>query len=264
MKRFLKKIKALFWRSLAEQTTYRIAIFIWMLNGLLPLFTMFVWVELSQSQPIMNRSSTDFIAYFLAVFMMGQLTASPTVGSLNRDIRFGRISSKLLLPIEPYWSYFTNKFSFTVIGFPIIMVPIIIVLISEDIKWEMQPHNIILFFLSLFGAILIQFNRQYSLGLLSFWTDKTMALSAVWESFHYVFSGSFAPISMFPEFMQSIIYYTPFPYIIGFPVEILLGNIYEEELWKGLSIQFFWVIFFIILQRIIWRKGLAKYGAVGA
>jgi ABC-2 type transport system permease protein len=57
--------------------------------------------------------------------------------------------------------------------------------------------------------------------------------------------------------------WTPFPYLLFFPVSIYLGQINEEAIWRGLCIQGAWVLIFFLIAQAIWKRGIRKYAAFG-
>ena len=57
--------------------------------------------------------------------------------------------------------------------------------------------------------------------------------------------------------------FTPFPYLLYFPVSVYLGQTSGAELWRGLAIQAGWVIFFYFVARWVWQRGIRTYTAVG-
>ena len=56
---------------------------------------------------------------------------------------------------------------------------------------------------------------------------------------------------------------TPFPYQMYFPVSVYLGKISGAALWQGLITQACWVGVTYLLARLVWRRGLKTYTAVG-
>ena len=75
-------------------------------------------------------------------------------------------------------------------------------------------------------------------------------------------SGLLAPVASFPEYVKSWIYFTPFPYLIDFPANLLSGN--ETNIRGGLSIQFLWILLLFPVFRKIWSPGTKKYTAMGS
>ena len=46
-------------------------------------------------------------------------------------------------------------------------------------------------------------------------------------------------------------------------MSVYLGQVQGAALWRGLAIQAGWVVFFYLLARWVWRRGIRKYSAVG-
>jgi ABC-2 type transport system permease protein len=44
---------------------------------------------------------------------------------------------------------------------------------------------------------------------------------------------------------------------------VFLGKIHGAELYQGLAIEFAWLMFFIVLSRILFQRGLVRYSAYG-
>jgi ABC-2 type transport system permease protein len=46
-------------------------------------------------------------------------------------------------------------------------------------------------------------------------------------------------------------------------VGIYLGQVKGAALWQGLIAQLCWVLFFFLVARAVWARGVRKYSAVG-
>jgi ABC-2 type transport system permease protein len=77
-------------------------------------------------------------------------------------------------------------------------------------------------------------------------------------------TGSFAPITFYPAAVQSFIAWTPFPYFLYYPVEVLTGAAGLWESVRIIAIQCVWVGIMLLVRSVLWRRGLRRYGAVGA
>jgi ABC-2 type transport system permease protein len=71
------------------------------------------------------------------------------------------------------------------------------------------------------------------------------------------------PLDILPPALTKVLAFTPFPYQLFFPVSVYLNRIQGAALWQGILIQIFWVVAFYILARVVWRRGIKKYTAVG-
>jgi ABC-2 type transport system permease protein len=51
--------------------------------------------------------------------------------------------------------------------------------------------------------------------------------------------------------------------MVGFPVEVLTGQLDTSGLWTGLAVQAGWLLIALTLSAIVWRAGVKHYSAVG-
>jgi ABC-2 type transport system permease protein len=130
----------------------------------------------------------------------------------------------------------------------------------EGLRWERLP----LFAVSIVGAWLIVFNLNYALGLLSLWTDRAIALESWYYVVASVLAGKLFPLDLLGGGLRQAIDFTPFPYIVNLPIEIMTGRLSFGGMFAGLAIQLFWAGLFVGAHRLLWRLGLRRYGAVGA
>ena len=110
---------------------------------------------------------------------------------------------------------------------------------------------------------LLQFFISFSMALLSFWILEVSTLIFILFAFEYVAGGHMFPVDILPEGLLNLLFLTPFPYQLYFPVSIYLGKTEVIGVGNGLMIQFFWVVFFFFLGRLIWNRGIRKYSAYG-
>ena len=79
----------------------------------------------------------------------------------------------------------------------------------------------------------------------------------------YVAGGHLFPLNILPPVVAEVLFYTPFPYQLYFPVSVYLGQTAGAAMWQGLGIQAAWVLVFYLLARWVWSRGIRKYAAFG-
>ena len=62
---------------------------------------------------------------------------------------------------------------------------------------------------------------------------------------------------------QTVAIVLPFRYMVGFPVEVLMGQLTAGELVVGFAMQLGWLLVAVGLYQFVWRRGLRRYSAVG-
>jgi len=76
-------------------------------------------------------------------------------------------------------------------------------------------------------------------------------------------SGGVFPLDILPLAFQKVLYSTPFPYLLFFPLQVYLGKIAGLEIIRGLATAFTWVFILFMTVKFIWAKGLRRYSAEG-
>jgi ABC-2 type transport system permease protein len=79
-----------------------------------------------------------------------------------------------------------------------------------------------------------------------------------------VFAGILAPIQMFPLWLQRVLDFLPFRYVLSFSIEIVTGRVQGERLIFGFILQAFWATFMVLAVRWVWARAMRSYSAVGA
>jgi ABC-2 type transport system permease protein len=115
----------------------------------------------------------------------------------------------------------------------------------------------------LVAAFLMRFMFEWALALAAFWTTRVTALNQIYFSLLMFFAGRVAPIALLPPVLQTIASSAPFYYMVGFPVDVLLGHVPVHEIWRGFAIQLFWLAAAWVTVTFAWRRSVAQFSAVG-
>jgi len=71
------------------------------------------------------------------------------------------------------------------------------------------------------------------------------------------------PLALFPEWSQGLLKLTPFPYLAGFPLRVMLDQVTRGEWWLGVAVMLAWMAAVNELRRWLWAKGSKNYAGVG-
>lgn len=260
-----KKYVALGKAAWALTVEYRAQIVIWMMSSFLMVIMLMVWLSISRDGDVNGFSSADFVTYFMIGWVVRNLTAVWSSWELDLAIREGRLSPMLLRPIHPIHNEIATNWVEKGLRL-IIVLPIAIVVLTftPGVRLALTPPNLLAFALSIAGAWLITFMSDYLIGMLAFWTTQTSAFINGFYGVRLVLSGIIAPIAMFPPAAQSILQWLPFPYMLNFSVDILMGRVQGEQMLLGFAIQSAWAIVFSAAVWLVWRIAIRSYSAVGA
>lgn len=261
------KFRVLWMTQFAHMAEYRAEILIWMLSGTLTLVMMLVWMAQAAAAPggqINNYSAPEFAAYFLSTWLVGQLLMVWVSWDLNFNIRMGNLSPQLLRPIDPFWQHLMGHITERFVR----LLPMLAILLLFAWLSKAQFTNHWWAYLTASGLIILgfvaRFLWEYTIGLLAFWTENTTSFTEVVWLLYAALGGMLAPLSFFPEWVQNIARWTPFPYMLDLPSRLLTGKASLDEFWRGSGVLVVWIIVFTCLRLWVWKTGLKKYGAVGA
>jgi ABC-2 type transport system permease protein len=248
---------------------YRFNFFFRAAFSLVPLLaTIYLWrtVFRGTNGDISGYSLAGMISYYLLVTIVDTLTAvTEDDWQIATDIKDGAISQFLLKPID-YMVYrmclfFSGKLIFTAIS----LVPVGIFIFCMR-QYFVAPPDLAtfgLFILSVALTAILQFCMSYTMALLAFWVLEVSTFIFIVFAFEYIAGGHLFPLNILPPTIAAVLNYTPFPYLLFFPVSVYLGSVKGAALWHGLLIQAGWVLVFYVLARFTWNRGIRKYSAVG-
>jgi ABC-2 type transport system permease protein len=258
----LRKAVTLLTVYYAYMLEYRAELLLWVLSGSLPFILMGVWGQAAQGGQF-GLSSLDFIRYFLAAFLARQFTVVWVIWEFEREIVEGKLSFRLLQPLDPGWHHFASHVAerFARLPFAIALI-LLFFLLYPQAFWIPSLSNVLLSILVVMLAFILRFITQYTFAMFAFWVERANAIESFWFLFYLFLSGLIAPIQIFPPALQKIVLWTPFPYLIDFPASILVGL--PVNVGQGLCVMVSWIILFFGLNRWLWRRGLKRYSGMGA
>lgn len=209
---------------------------------------------------------SDIFTYYMLALIANQLLISHMENTVaNIDIHEGNLSAYLLKP----FSYFTTRFMSetpwrfvsTVLGLVIFFFFYFIIKISISFA-----HSPLAIFLAVCVAILgyfISFLFKMLLGILAFWVVEMRGLFEGTDAVTSILMGSFMPLVLLPQWITSISNFSPFPYMIYYPVVAFEGKLNVVALLFIILKEILWTGGMWILYKFLWQKGIEKYSAIG-
>jgi ABC-2 type transport system permease protein len=253
--------------TFASMVQYRASLAIWMIGHVLePLVYLIVWTTVSNTGggSVGDFTTADFAAYYIVLMLVNHVTYTWIMYEYEYRVREGDLSFALLRPVHPIHSDVADNISSKLVTLPFLLA----VAASLGLLFHPALHTpvwaAVLSVPALSLAFLLRFLLEWTLALVAFWTTRVGAVNQTYFVLMLFLSGQIAPLALFPSPAQTAAEILPFRWMIGFPVELILGRLSPGEACIGLLIQSVWIGLAFLLLRAVWRAGLRVYSAVGA
>lgn len=93
------------------------------------------------------------------------------------------------------------------------------------------------------------------IGLSAFWVQEVSPFYWIWEKFLFMFGGLMLPLAVYPQWMQTVAHFTPFPAILGERSALALDfNIHNISILTFTIVG--WLAIGLISLVLLYRKGL--------
>jgi len=246
----------------AYMVEYRAELIFWVLSGSFPLIFLGLWNQAAQSNDL-GFTPAEFARYFLAIFLVRQLTVVWVIWDFEKEVVQGKLSPLLLQPIDPVWRHFFGHLAERLTRTPFILLLVgLFCLLYPEAIWLPTPYACFWGGLTLGLSFCLRFLIQYTFALLAFWVERASAIQQFWFLFYTFLSGMVAPLTLFPDPVREFALWTPFPYLVYFPASLLIGL--PVDLAKGLAIMAAWGVITFLINRWLWIAGLKQYSGMGA
>lgn len=259
-----RRDRGLFRASYAYMNEYRAELILWALANSLSFILMGVWFE-ATTRGSFALAPLDVVRYFLAVFVVRQLTVVWVIWDVEAQVHDGRLAAQLLQPADPGWRHVMSHLAERVARLPFSVLLIALFFLLYPRAFFVPSLTTIAQFAVLsIGAFSLRFLIQYTIAMGCFWTERASALETVNFMLYMFLGGAIAPLDFFPPLMKEAALLTPFPYLIYFPCRVLLGGVSVDELLRGSLVIVGWFVVFFVANRLLWRAGLRRFSAMGS
>ncbi len=219
----------------------------------------------SSGQEVMEGYTLPMmILYYLIVPVGNRILQGESMGFLSREIYDGSLNRYLIYPIS-FFQYKTLSY-LTYSLFYSLQMLIIYVLYQATFGDGFYFHQLPGVFLGIalyVAAAFTYLNLSMVVELLALWADNIWSLNVMVRFFCYFLGGSHIPLAFFPEWMTSVLEWTPFPYLISVPIRTIMGLTTIQEIGTGFAMLLLWAIIFRAGAFLMWKRGQFRYTGVG-
>lgn len=211
-------------------------------------------------------SVREMVTYLLGAGLINSFILTTAENpDTSQSIQEGNLSSLLIQPFSPYLVWFARDMGSKCFLFFIGLVGYfgVFAFMKDYLVSPFSAGHLLLFFVAIMMASLLQFFLFEALSLLSFWIENTYGIRFTVRVIMEVATGAIIPLSFFPGAFQKILMVLPFPFLIYFPMRIYLRKISVCDVVPELLAQIGWIVGLALVNLAIWKKGLRRYVSMG-
>ncbi|WP_125763007.1 ABC transporter permease [Companilactobacillus hulinensis] len=260
MSSYLRRYRPFIVAGIEEATVYRSNFIIYLLGNTLGAFvTYFLWKAVftsSANSSLNGFTFPEMVLYIFLSFFTGVLTSSDSSTSVGDEVKDGSIAMRILKPINFAANYFYEEIGNKIINLGLLMLPFFGGIVAYQILGQNAPAvnwiNILLYFISAIIAYLINFYFNLCFSFTAFFFRNLWGSNLLKNALVVFMSGTLVPLAFFPAVLQNIFKFLPFSSLLYTPVMMYLGKYSPKMIVSMLFLQIFWLVFFIVLSKIIW------------
>lgn len=259
--------------GLEERLVYRGDFALGTLMRFLPIITqIFLWSAVfgslkANGDEIAGFRFEDIVAYYLLTMIARAFSSMPGLASgIATQIRDGEIKRYLIQPIDLVGFLLLTRVAHKLAYYTIAIAPFALVFfLCRSYFLEGWPGWPVFFAFvaSLVMGFLIGFFLEATIGMIAFWFLEVTSLLFIYMLFSFFLSGHMFPLALLPDNIEWFVNFLPLKYLAYFPAAIFLGKIPPEDLPMELAIEFAWLVFFIVLCRFMFNRGVKRYSGFG-
>lgn len=264
MKKYLQLAKLTF----EEYLVYRLNFILWRFRSFVSFLTLFFfWLAIYGNRTeFLGYQKSQMLAYVVGVaFLRGIVLGSRSV-DLGGQIRSGELTKIILSPLKFFGFWLTRDLLDKTLNFAFTCfeIGLVLAIFKFPFYFPKNTASYFYFFVLTALALVLYFWLSFTLSVTAFWSEEIWATRWLFGIvFLEFFAGAFFPLDVLPVWLIKIIYLTPFPYLIFFPLKIWLEQITGLMAIKAIVICSFWLSLFYWLAKLLWKKGVKNYGAYG-
>lgn len=263
--------------ALEERLVYRGDFALGTLMRFLPIITqIFLWyavfdsirgTEGEKATTIGGFDFREIVAYYLLTMIGRAFSSMPGLASgIAGQIRDGEIKRYLVQPIDLVGFLLLNRIAHKLAYYAVAIGPFALVFFlcrSYFVDGWPDARVLLAFAASLVMGFLIGFFMEAAIGMIGFWFLEVSSLLFVFMLFSFFLSGHMFPLTLLPEDIGRFVNFMPFKYLAFFPAAVFLGKIPEEQLMTELLVEAGWLLFFVVVCRVAYARGVRRYSGYG-
>jgi len=241
----------------------------WRLRNVMQVFLVFFLWDAIFSDPrssVFGYNRSTILTYVFGLIIVRSVVLSARSVDVAGEVSRGDLSNYLIKPISYFKYWLTRDLSSKTLNllFAVFEASVLMVILKPPFYLQTHFVQLLLFALAIFIAILLFFLLMFLFSLFPLWYPE-QAWGASFLLFIFVdfLGGGIFPLDVLPANIQSVLYLTPFPYLMFSPLQIYLGKFATPLAVERVLLGSLWVAILVFVVGKVWKLGLKVYRSEG-
>jgi ABC-2 type transport system permease protein len=213
-----------------------------------------VWRAVYTSRPVVAGFSLDAVILYTCIAAALTLVFET---NLEREIgdrlRSGNLAVQLLKPIN-YFGYGLAEGAGTVAYTALFSAVPTFIALAFFFDFPSSTLSAAVGALAMTGlGFVLFFSFCHLTALTTFFTEEGWALEYFRTTTVRFFAGGFLPLAFFPDVLEAVALWLPFPYMIYYPTLALSGRLTEAGMSSALGVQLLWCAALLLTNYAYWK-----------
>lgn len=253
---------ALIGAEVQAASAYRAQLLVGVFGWVVPLAFMALWRGAAGDGAIEGTTSAQFATYFAVMLVTTSVALTPVIVFGFGDlVHSGQLSSMLLRPHHPLLTLVARAVAQKTYRVPpvLLVFPLLLALTGGTVT-DHVPSLVLAPVVCLLGVI----GASYLAALvatIAFWMTKSNGVQGLLSGLEWIVGGLVAPVALLPGILPDIVRHQPLWFAGGAPAEMVAGMGHHG--WGTAVEALLWIVVLDQVFRVVWRRGLRRYEAVG-
>ncbi len=253
-------------RAFRRHLTYRAATIAGLItNVFFGLLRVSVLLALKGEQSQINGWDTQDIVTYVALTQAVMMFVSIFGwNELMNAVYRGEISSDLLRPTDLFAFWFAQDVGRAIAALLLRGVTIMLICaVLFPIAFPSSLTQWIALIVAMALGLLVSFAFRFIVNLAAFWSPDARGIARFAFMLSMFASGFLMPLRFFPDWLQTALLFTPFPYIMNTIIEVYIGSLDGAKLLEALTQQAFWAVAMVLLAHTILARASRRLVILG-
>lgn len=269
MRREISKYLPVFKISFQQEFAYRLNFVMWRFRNVLQIFLIFfLWdtLFLNSTGSVLGYTRDKILTYIFGILIIKSIVLSARSVDIAGEVARGDLANYMIKPLSYIRYWFTRDLASKTLNliFAVCEIGLLFLILKPPFFLQNNPFYLMFFVFSLIMAIVIYFLLLFLFNLFPLWfPEQAWGPTFLLGIFVDFLGGGIFPLDILPGVFQNIIYLTPFPYLIFFPLQTYLGTFGAGYVYQGILIQITWIVVISLVVRRVWNLGIKAYSFEG-